>query len=206
MAISFSKKIGSVLKFIRNPKELRALLSLRHTGYFYDVGWFNAFALSKPVNKNNQPIPWFTYPSINFFTNRLNINLNVFEFGSGNSSLFFAKRVKSLISVEHNKDWFEQLKVSLPKNSKLNFVESSTSKQYLNPLKLSNEKFDIIIVDGIFRNECLVESVNHLTESGVIILDDSERTEYTDGKNFLLGDNFKQLDFDGFAPGLLYFN
>ena len=121
MAIPLRKKIESVLKFIRNPKEFRALLSLRHTGYLFDVGWFNAFRKGEPIDKNNQPIPWFTYPSIDFLDKRLNKNLNVFEFGSGNSSLFFAKRVRKVISVEHNMQWFNKIKTSLPGNSEIKF-------------------------------------------------------------------------------------
>ena len=204
MAIPLRKKIESVLKFISNPKEFRALLSLRHTGYLIDVGWFNAFRKAEPINNTNQPIPWFTYPSIDFLNKRLNKKLNVFEFGSGNSSLFFAKRVNRVISVEHNKQWFNKIKTSLPGNSEIKSVESKSSDQYLKPLKTADEKFDIIIVDGTFRNECLINSIDHLTEDGVVILDDSERTDYTNGINFILSNNFRQIDFTGIAPGLLY--
>jgi len=204
MAISLSKKIKSIIQFVRNPKELRALLSLRHTGYLNDVGWFNAFRIGEPVDKNNQPIPWFTYPAIDFLAGRLNKNLKVFEFGSGNSSLFFAKRVSSITSVEHNKEWFEKIKNSLPENSVIHHVESKSSEQYLQPLIKIGRKFDIIIIDGIFRNECLINSIDYLTENGVVILDDSERTDYTSGVNFILSNNFKRVDFTGIAPGLLY--
>jgi len=204
MAIPLRKKIESVFKFIRNPKEFRALLSLRHTGYLLDVGWFNAFRKEEPIDNNNQPIPWFTYPSIDFLDKRLNKNLNVFEFGSGNSSLFFAKRVRKVVSVEHNMQWFNKIKSSLPGNSEIKSVESKSSDQYLKPLKTADEKFDIIIVDGTFRNECLINSIDHLTEDGVVILDDSERTDYTNGINFILSNNFRQIDFTGIAPGLLY--
>jgi len=204
MAISLSKKIKSIIQFVRNPKELRALLSLRHTGYLNDVGWFNAFRIGEPVDKNNQPIPWFTYPAIDFLAGRLNKNLKVFEFGSGNSSLFFAKRVSSITSVEHNKEWFEKIKNSLPENSVIHHVESKSSEQYLQPFIKIGRKFDIIIIDGIFRNECLIESINFLAGESVIILDDSERVDYAEGKNFLLNKNFKRIDFNGISPGLLY--
>ena len=204
MAVSLGKKIKTILELILHPKQLSALLSLKEFGYLNDVGWFNAFSLGEPVDKKNQPIPWFTYPCIDFLSQRLNKNLSVFEFGSGNSSLFFAKRVKSISSVEHNKDWFTKIKTLLPDNSKLTYVNSNSSDQYIKPLKMAREKFDVIIIDGIFRNECLFESINHLTEQGIIILDDSERNEYTDGINFVLNASFKRIDFIGIAPGLLY--
>lgn len=204
MAVSLGKKIKTILELIRHPKQLSAILSLKEFGYLNDVGWFNAFSLGEPVDENNQPIPWFTYPSIDFLSKRLHKNLNVFEFGSGNSSLFFAKRVKSISSVEHDKEWFNKIRTSLPDNSKLIYVESNSSDQYIEPLKMGEEKFDIIIVDGIFRNECLFELIKQLNQQGVIILDDSERNEYTEGINFVLDANFKRIDFVGIAPGLLY--
>lgn len=204
MAVSLGKKIKSILDLVRHPKQLSALLSLKEFGYLNDVGWFNAFSLEEPVDKKKQPIPWFTYPCIDFLSQRLNINLNVFEFGSGNSTLFFAKKVKSIYSVEHNTEWFNKIKTSLPDNSKLTHVESNSSDQYIEPIKMGEEKFDIIIVDGIFRNECLIESINRLTEQGIIILDDSERNDYAKGISFLVNASFKRIDFVGIAPGLLY--
>lgn len=204
MAVSLGKKIKSILDLVRHPKQLSALLSLKEFGYLNDVGWFNAFSLEEPVDKKKQPIPWFTYPCIDFLSQRLNINLNVFEFGSGNSTLFFAKKVKSIYSVEHNTEWFNKIKTSLPDNSKLTHVESNSSDQYIEPFKMGEEKFDIIIVDGIFRNECLIESINRLTEQGIIILDDSERNDYAKGISFLVNASFKRIDFVGIAPGLLY--
>lgn len=204
MAVSLGKKIKSILDLVRHPKQLSALLSLKEFGYLNDVGWFNAFSLEEPVDKKKQPIPWFTYPCIDFLSQRLNINLNVFEFGSGNSTLFFAKKVKSIYSVEHNTEWFNKINTSLPDNSKLTHVESNSSDQYIEPFKMGEEKFDIIIVDGIFRNECLIESINRLTEQGIIILDDSERNDYAKGISFLVNASFKRIDFVGIAPGLLY--
>lgn len=204
MAVSLGKKIKTVLELIQNPKQLSALLSLKEFGYLNDVGWFNAFSLGEPVDKKNQPIPWFTYPCIDFLSQRLNKNLSVFELGSGNSTLFFASRVRNISSLEHNKEWFTKINGSLPDNSKLTYVESNSSDKYLETLKTGNEKFDIVIVDGIFRNECLLESINHLTEQGIIILDDSERNEYAEGISFVVNASFKRIDFVGIAPGLLY--
>ena len=50
----------------------------------------------------------------------------------------------------------------------------------------------------------LKKSVNLLSSSGVIVLDDSEREEYKDGVNYLLQNKFKRLDFWGIAPTVLF--
>ena len=71
------------------------------------------------------------------------------------------------------------------------------------PVKLE-EKFDIIIVDGRDRVNCCKQAVEALTESGVVVLDDSERTGYWEGIDFLLKNGFKQLSFSGISPGLFY--
>jgi hypothetical protein len=39
------------------------------------------------------------------------------EFGSGRSTLWFAKKVKRLISVEHNEVWYKRIKTLLFKHS-----------------------------------------------------------------------------------------
>jgi hypothetical protein len=204
MAVSFKEKVKSLIKLISKPKELRALLSLRHTGYLIDVGWFKSFSSKKPVDKENRPIPWFTFPSIDFLALRLNKKMTVLEFGSGNSTLYFAERVNQIISIEHNKSWYDNISKQTPANSKMIFVKDENPKTYLEPIKMSSIKYDIVIVDGIYRNECLYESINYLTNSGVIILDDSERAEYSEGINKILNQEFKRIDFWGISPGCLY--
>ena len=44
---------------------------------------------------------------------------NVFEWGSGNSSFFWAKRAKSVISIEDDAKWFEKVKSEKRKNIKI---------------------------------------------------------------------------------------
>ena len=39
------------------------------------------------VNENNEPIPWFTYPSIQYLDQLDLSEKTIFEWGSGNSSL-----------------------------------------------------------------------------------------------------------------------
>ncbi len=62
----------------------------------------------------------------------------------------------------------------------------------------------MIIIDGLHRNECLIEAYEKLSEGGVIILDDSERAEYKQGINFILEKGFKSLEFWGIAPTILF--
>ena len=66
------------------------------------------------------------------------------------------------------------------------------------------KKFDIVIVDGRDRVNCVKNAIDSIKENGIIILDDSERMAYSEGVNFLLNNNFSKLDFWGISPGLFY--
>lgn len=59
------------------------------------------------IDSNNNPIPWYTYPSIEYISNLDFSNKMVLEWGSGNSSLFWANRSKEVTSMENDKVWFD---------------------------------------------------------------------------------------------------
>ncbi len=51
--------------------------------------------------------PWFTYATIDWLSANLRPNFNVFEYGCGGSTLYFAKRARKVMSVELNgTDWW----------------------------------------------------------------------------------------------------
>ena len=53
--------------------------------------------------------PWITFSSIEFLEKILTKDMIVYEYGTGGSTLFFAKRAKKVYSVEHDKEWFERV-------------------------------------------------------------------------------------------------
>ena len=154
MEYTFRKKLKTLLILIKEPKVLSKLLSFRLSGFLMDVGWFTAFKAGEPVDKNFEPLPWLTYSFIDFITQRLSNKFNVFEFGSGNSTLFFAKKVKEITSVEHDIEWYNKHKSKISNNSKIILSLSDKSEDYIAGLKQSNKKYDIIIIDGNYRNKC----------------------------------------------------
>lgn len=204
MAFTFNQKVKTIVKLLSEPKVLSALLSQRDFGYLNEIGWFDSFKLKQSIDKNGKPIPWFSYPFIDFLTFRLTKDLYLFEFGSGNSTLFFADKVKTVISIEHNGEWYQKVNKTRPANVKLIFTKTDLSVDYLEYLSKLKEEIDIIIIDGLHRIECLKLSVEKLSERGVIILDDSERSEYKEGIEFVLQKGFRKIDFWGIAPGYLY--
>jgi hypothetical protein len=69
--------------------------------------------LSQGRNSVSDKMPWLTFSSINFIEKIIEPQMTVFEYGSGGSTLFWASRVKKVISVEHDKEWYEKMKAEL---------------------------------------------------------------------------------------------
>jgi 16S rRNA A1518/A1519 N6-dimethyltransferase RsmA/KsgA/DIM1 with predicted DNA glycosylase/AP lyase activity len=56
------------------------------------------------------------YNVIALLDDRLDSDMRVFEYGSGFSTLYFAERVSSVVSVEYDQQWIEKLSTNLPSN------------------------------------------------------------------------------------------
>ena len=196
--------LQALTTLLAKPRRLKALLSYGHKGYLNTIGWFRAFDEQQAIDENGEPLPWVTYSFIDFIKGRLNRDLVVFEYGSGSSTLFYAQRVKRVVSVEHDQSWYNKIVGTKPSNAEMIFTQLSTDGEYARKAATLNEKFDIIIVDGRDRVNCCKYSLDALTPRGVVVLDDSERSAYNDARILLKQAGFKELSFSGISPGLFY--
>lgn len=194
------KVIKKAIWRILNFTPLGPSLQLYLRSALKENGWYLSFRRKASVDASGKPLAWFTYPFLTFLESRLESSFKVFEFGMGNSTLWFGPKVQTIVSIDHHRGWFEKVKSNMPKNASVHLVEDEIA--YAEYLKKSNfkESFDLIIVDGIKRVECMHNSLEALSSSGVIILDNSERSEYDAGKDFLISKGFKELPFWGMIP------
>jgi hypothetical protein len=175
-------------------------IQLMLTGGLLHDGWFNSFNTKRAVDRINNPIPWCTYPFLKFIEPRLKKDFSVFEFGSGNSTLWYAARVGQILSVEDNRDWLEMVSKKVPENAKLIYQTLKYDGEYCRQASELGNKFDIIIIDGRDRVNCVKNSIQALAEDGVIIFDNSDLPQYSDGIIFLISKGFKKIDFIGLSP------
>ena len=183
---------------------IRTLLSFGVKGYLSEIGWFKAFDTKSAVDRNSESIPWVTYSFIDFIAERIQKDHTVFEFGSGNSTFYYAERAKKVVSVEHDKAWFEKVSATKPQNSEIIFCELEEAGAYSKIPVDIGLKFDIIIVDGRDRENCCYHSVSALSDGGVVILDDTECEIYAAAISFFKEQGFRELSFSGISPGLFY--
>jgi precorrin-6B methylase 2 len=190
-------KTVKIIQTLMDLLKLRSLHALKKDGYLVDVGWFRSFEEKKSLDKDGNPIPWIAYPAIDFIESKLKDDMIVFEFGSGASTAWWAKRVKEIDAVEHDKNWFEIVQKNKPVNSNI-FWEAEES--YFTKVCSMDKKYDIIFIDGQNRNNCVIPALEALKENGVIIWDDSQCEEYLDSYEELYKNGFKRLFFTGISP------
>tara|TARA_B100001248_G_C27378060_1_gene455414 strand:- start:931 stop:1638 length:708 start_codon:yes stop_codon:yes gene_type:complete len=161
-----------------------------------DYGYLETAKRKSSVDKNLKPIPWYTYPTIEYLMQLDLRGKKIFEWGGGNSTLYFQDRVKSIKSIESNKNWYEYLKSNISSNCELIF---SDKKNYVKQIATKKIKYDIIIIDGILREDCARVAYEYLEDTGFIILDNSDWYPSI-CKKFVSKYNLIQIDMHGFGP------
>src|SRR5262245_16177519 len=86
-------------------------------------------------------VPWFSYSAIDFLEGFLKPNMAVFEYGSGGSTVFFARRVKSVLSVEDNSQWFEWVSRRLRADGLKNVTLKLFSFDFKNPAGFEHSSY-----------------------------------------------------------------
>ena len=181
----------------------RILLSyyLLQKNFLSKTGWTKSVFTGAPVDKKNEPIPWFTYSFLNFLTDRIRPEMKIFEFGSGNSTIWFSSKGCQLFSIEHNPAWYDRMRNMLRDRKNVSLkLASKEDNSYSSAILEFEGFFDIIIIDGRDRVNCARNSLGALKPGGVIIWDNSDRPDYYEGYEYLLEHGFKRLDFHGFGP------
>lgn len=163
-----------------------------------EKGWFKSFRSGKSVDNRGKPVPWFVYSAVEFLDDRLPEDATVFEYGSGNSTLWWAERAANVHSVEHNPEWKDKMTSNVPENVRSLYCK--LGEGYESSVLSSGELYDVIILDGRNRDKCLGHSLNALSKRGVILFDDSDWEKYQKTISYLRSLGFRQMPFRGMCP------
>lgn len=167
-------------------------------------GHFKSSFKQKAVDKNSAPLPWYSYPAIEFLKTKDFSDKTVLEFGSGQSTLWWAKVAKSVKTFEKDEQWYRSLKGTIPINTQIvhltNQDEHKTLSEIEDTLTKENLKYDVIIIDGLYRKQLCKISIQFMKVGGIIITDNSEGYGF---KEAFDETEFKRVDFHGFSPGVI---
>jgi hypothetical protein len=134
-------------------------------------------------------LPWFSYAAIDFLDRYLQHHMEVCEYGSGGSTVFFARRVKSVFSIEDNQQWFERVSQHLQREGLDNATQRLCPFDFKNPQgfehsaylhAIPDRLFDMIVIDGSeewtqVRPLCFTVAEARIKQGGIIVVDDSWR-------------------------------
>ncbi|NPV56889.1 MAG: hypothetical protein HPY76_15160 [Anaerolineae bacterium] len=103
------------------------------------------------------------------------------EFGSGRSTVWFARRCGKLTSVEHNPDWYQAVTKRLNEQQLINVDyhlfpriddADSRSSQYVKVAeRFGSGELDFVLVDGIYRDACVAAVLDKIRRDGILIID-----------------------------------
>lgn len=197
---------------------------------FYLIKWYNYKKITDSIKIE---IPWIVFPAIKWMDSHITSDMTVFEWGSGGSTFYFAKKVNKLYSIENDAEWFGKIDRILKRNDysnvtyilsegiKVNSTNISSDNPYSycsHSLKyqqtffekyvkiidtFADNYFDLIFIDGRARPSCILHAINKLKKGGFLILDNSERNEYFKGIDLIK--NCEMIEFYGPGPFIDYF-
>lgn len=145
-------------------------------------------------------VPWWTYDAIDRVETWIADHdgpVRVFEWGSGASTLWLARRVDAITTVEHHKGFAEHIAPALAEHPNITSLvvepeesahpEVPSAKEghqgldfarYVATIDDVGGSFDLIVIDGRAREACLRAALPHLADDGIVVFDNTRRKRY----------------------------
>jgi predicted O-methyltransferase YrrM len=172
--------------------------------YLKRCGFIRSNAERRAVDADGEAIPWLPYPVVDFLKSLDLSSSTVFEYGSGASTVFFAKRAKRLLSCEHDPQWSAKVNSSLSAPNATLVLREDKEAYKAEILRYKGE-IDVAFIDGIEREACAANALSALSPGGVLILDDTFRPEYEPVFKMMTERGFRHISISGPTPIFLNF-
>lgn len=164
----------------------------------------------------NLLFPWYVPESLEFFKDKDISQWEIFEWGGGSSTIWYAYNAKHVDVLEANQDWAEKISSYISDTMKqtnysVKYIDIKSEEaaygsqnkptpnmeKYLSYIKTLDKIYDCIIIDGSYRDEAIIPSLECIKDGGYIIFDNYE--QITSGYKALKNKNLLEK-----YPGKLY--
>jgi len=177
------------------------------------------FAIYDAVQLVRLDVPWWSFPAIREVERWLagRDDVHAFEYGSGASTVWLARRCRRVVSAEHDAPFLRAVAPAIARdNVELRLAEPEHSAAPRTPSgrkgysgcdfssyvdTIGTGRYDLIVVDGRARVACLQRALAQLAQGGMIVFDNSERARYADA---LASVTLPLKRYRGWAPALPY--
>lgn len=212
---------------ISNKIIIKFFINLLCTPWSYKRDYWKS--LSDFPSLSESPLPWMNYLVIDHVTKLIRPGFTIFEYGSGSSTLYWISQNCKVISVEHDRPFFEALSKKIngkcdyflveptPLKAEDEYNPSSPDlfqsmdkdwknvsfKDYVTSIdRYENNFFDMVTIDGRARPSCIKYAISKLKAGGVLLLDNSDRDYYQTETSAWLA-NWSSKTFKGAVRGSL---
>lgn len=153
--------------------------------------------------------PWWSFAAVDAVAEAVRPGTKVLEYGGGGSTLWMADRGAEVTVVEDDASWAEVLRGHLGEGASVLLREPEdvgTIASSVYPGKffdsyvgaaaeLADDSLDMVVVDGRARVACGLAAMPKVRQSGMLLLDDSDRPKYAELCSALSG--WDRHDYDG---------
>lgn len=133
-------------------------------------------------------LPMMDDEEVEFILRYLSSDDTLLEYGSGNSTLFFSVFVNKVISIEHDKYWYDILNSVKLENIEMHFIPNVINdgslcrylefKDYVNYPIDNKLKFNRVLIDGRARKYCAKQLFQYIDEDVIVFIHDFNRPDY----------------------------
>jgi len=184
---------------------------------------YSLFHPFDPLALVEMDVPWWTYRAIDVVDQWLAARptrAHVFEYGSGASTVWLARRAAHVTTVEHDVGFAAQIGPTLASHSNVTALAVGpvmsgdpvigSQKEgyagldfsaYVASIEVVEEPLDLVVIDGRAREACLHAALPRLADDGIIVFDNTGRRRYRDA---MAAENVDVERLRGLTPTLPY--
>ncbi|MFT3867266.1 MAG: hypothetical protein QM715_02100 [Nibricoccus sp.] len=171
------KGLSLAASFLRSPTQIGPYLK-------YNPLWGR-----QPIDVG---LPWISFGALKFLDCFLRPEHEVFEFGGGGSTLYFARRTRHVLTMESHPDWHKTLTAALAEKQfrhvtcELHPISGDEASKFRNDAffqRVHAQLWDVILIDcycgysktryGLTRPHAFELAQHQVKPGGIIVLDDS---------------------------------
>jgi hypothetical protein len=167
-------------------------------------------------------VPWIPFRATEWLSSYLQSDMTVFEYGSGGSTLFFAERVQTLVSVEHDPQWHSKVASRLRERgvNNVSYLLCEPRKDgepildgyrhdfpgvsfadYVKSIDAYPDgSLDLVLVDGRARVACMARALPKIRPGGYLVLDNASDPDWAGCLEVMTPYGYPRRDFYSIAP------
>ena len=161
-----------------------------------EYGFLESSKKNIPVNDKNEIMPMYTYPCYEWLNSIDWNDSKVFEYGTGYSTIWWQNKNVDYHAVEDNKQWHDMIE------DKTNIEYKPGHHKYIESIYKYDFKFDVIVIDGVVRFDCIKPALEKIKDDGIIIFDNTDWHKDSKEERFIqIGNLIVQFRRQASLPG-----